>query len=516
MGGVKGVVLDASILLGVSIGGGDSGSPTSLLPGAEYLLRGLRHSKVPAGISYVEGLSTAEVNLLQDKVKLYSFDSFFLRSGKAADLVHEVSMTWGDKEGCFMYIVSDYKKDPFLRLDSTKWITVILRRPGQESEDDIIFASTSKIPRTILINKVEEVPFIICLFNKKSMGKDVRIVGYLMKPSRAEDFAKRGAFPWNPTQNGLIFVPITYELPISSQVENIDGLLHKATDEIVSAEMNTSSEITNRILFTKGMQELLRWTEQINCPMIDPCSNIYSILDRLKIQQLLLGLENLNSEGHSKIRGPHFLKLSCFSESQLEKRLVEAKLCLPTIVKPQVACGVADAHHMAIVFKVDDFKDLNIPLPVVVQEYVDHSSTLYKFYVVGKKVFYAIKKSTPNADTLMKLSEGNDLKPLLFDSLQSLPMDKEITQSGDTESKSCGSNRVINLQLVTDAANWLRRTLDLTILGFDIVIQDGTGDHVIVDVNYLPSFKEVPDDIAMPAFWEAIRDKLDQAKTMAT
>ena len=49
------------------------------------------------------------------------------------------------------------------------------------------------------------------------------------------------------------------------------------------------------------------------------------------------------------------------------------------------------------------------------QEYVDHSSTLYKFYVLGEKVFYAVKKSTPNADILMKLSESNGLKPLVFD-----------------------------------------------------------------------------------------------------
>ena len=40
-------------------------------------------------------------------------------------------------------------------------------------------------------------------------------------------------------------------------------------------------------------------------------------------------------------------------------------------------------------------------------------------------------------------------------------------------------------------------------------IQEGTCDHVIVDVNYLPSFKEVPDDIAIPAFWEAIKKKFE-------
>ncbi|GLJ49587.1 hypothetical protein SUGI_1051880, partial [Cryptomeria japonica] len=44
-------------------------------------------------------------------------------------------------------------------------------------------------------------------------------------------------------------------------------------------------------------------------------------------------------------------------------------------------------------------------------------------------------------------------------------------------------------------------------------IQAGTGDHVIVDVNYLPSFKEIPDDSAIPAFWEAIKSSYESFKS---
>lgn len=48
-----------------------------------------------------------------------------------------------------------------------------------------------------------------------------------------------------------------------------------------------------------------------------------------------------------------------------------------------------------------------------------------------------------------------------------------------------------------------------TWLLLELQIQEGTGDHVIVDLNYLPSFKEVPDDVAVPAFWEAIKRRLE-------
>ncbi|KAL6972457.1 inositol-1,3,4-trisphosphate 5,6-kinase, partial [Sarracenia purpurea var. burkii] len=52
-------------------------------------------------------------------------------------------------------------------------------------------------------------------------------------------------------------MPITFELSISLQFQQIDIVLHKATDEIVSIEICTSSEFFDRITYSKGMQELV-------------------------------------------------------------------------------------------------------------------------------------------------------------------------------------------------------------------------------------------------------------------
>lgn len=49
-------------------------------------------------------------------------------------------------------------------------------------------------------------------------------------------------------------------------------------------------------------------------------------------------------------------------------------------------------------------------------------------------------------------------------------------------------------------------------LDHDFQVQEGSGDHVIVDVNYLPSFKEIPDDVAVPAFWDAIKSSYESRK----
>lgn len=482
MGVVRGVIFDESALLTEAA---DDKNGSLLRPGAESVLRIIFLSKIHIGISYTADLPDHQVSRLRRMASLYSIDFFILNEPTC-----EVVPAWDDIDGSIVYLVSN-KKKILPKLSNYSWVVVSLNVGGKSSCDS---------PNTLQIEKLEGLPLTICHLNKTSLGLNVVTVGYKMKASRVEDFAKRGAFPLCPTQNGLMFMPLISDLPLSTQLKEVDVVLHKATDEILSIK-------DDNINFTQSMQELGKYFEHNqDCCVIDPLINIYPLLDRLEMQKILLGLVELNTESSYVIRGAHFLKADNFDDLNFVTELGKANLSLPCIVKPKVACGVGDAHKMAIIFRADDLKNLGVPLPAIIQEYVDHSSTLYKFYMLGEKIFYAVKKSMPNANILMKSFESCDLKPLEFDSLKSLPTADNIQNSVVSECPT-GTNESIDLKLVTDAANWLRRRLQLTIFGFDVVIQEGTHDHVIVDVNYLPSFKEVPDDIAIPAFWEAIRGK---------
>ncbi|OMO80670.1 Inositol-tetrakisphosphate 1-kinase [Corchorus capsularis] len=485
MGGiVKGVVVDHALLQFQNGNGDNNKNPIFLL------LRKLRFSNIRAAISYELSLPAELVNLLQSTAELHSLECLPVSASSLDIAPRQISLAWPGVSGTILYLLPNCNASPSITCISFP------------VAPDVDITNSHHQSNMIYMDKLEELPLTICRINKQAISNNVVTVGYVMKPSREEDFAKRGAFPLCPTPNGLIFFPLTFELPISTQLEEADAILHKATDEIVSIELNSSSEPSYRITYTTGMQELQRYIEsQSHCIEVDPLNSIYPVLDRLKILQILLGLEDLSKEGCCKIRAPHFLKVNDFNEPDLVQRLQDAKLSLPSIVKPQVACGVAESHSMAIVFRVEDFKGLSVPVPAIIQEYVDHSSTLFKFYVLGEEVFHAVKKSIPNADILMKSSERTDLRPLLFDSLKSLP-----TATGNQHS-GC-ENLSLDLGLVKEAAEWLRRMLGLNIFGFDVVIQEGSSDHVIVDVNYLPSFKEVPDEIAIPTFWDAIKKKV--------
>ncbi|GJN34376.1 hypothetical protein PR202_gb23031 [Eleusine coracana subsp. coracana] len=304
------------------------------------------------------------------------------------------------------------------------------------------------------VSRLQELLLTLATLIKREIcSSSVFVVGYLMKQSREEDFAK------------ACFYRIW-------QLQEVDMVLHKVTDEVVKIDPNSSVEFPKGISFSAGMSEIIR-----PVPV----------------------LKTINTEAtiRSKCRSPVFKQVNNFHDGMLEKQVAEANLSFPFIVKPQVACGVADAHNMALVFKFEEFCNLTVPLPAVLQEYIDHGSKIFKFYVIGDKVFHAVKTSMPNASFLKSSSGG---EPLTFNSLKTLPVatKEQLLETRVQDSK-------LDTTLVEEAAKSLKDLLGLTIFGFDVVVQDGTGDHVIVDLNYLPSFKEVPDTEAVPAFWDAIR-----------
>lgn len=477
------LVLDASLLLDPSVNG-----EAALRPGAEALLRRLRYSNLSVAICYAEGMSTNESGFIEKVTNSHFFGHIplLVKNGKLSP--SELVLEWSRTSSCF-YVTSRIDKGLISELQNQNWRVLYV---GNEC--------SIEVPGVLNVGKLQELLLTLATLIKREIdGSSILVIGYVMKKSREEDFARRGAFPIYPTKDGLIFVPLSFELPLSLQLQEVDMVLHKITDEIVKIDPNCSIDFPKGISFSAGMSEIVRFVEEHpDFCIMDPFKNIYPLLDRLQIQKILVQLQELGTEGKPKLRAPYSLKVDNFHDGELCKKLAEANLSFPLIVKPQVACGVADAHNMALVFQIEEVSNLGVPLPAVLQEYVDHGSKIFKFYVIGEKVFHAIRNSMPNASFLKSSSGGEALS---FNSLKTLPV---ATKEQQLETRVQESN-LLDTSLVEEAAKFLKGLLGLTIFGFDVVVQEGTGDHVIVDLNYLPSFKEVPDSEAVPAFWNAIR-----------
>jgi hypothetical protein len=275
------------------------------------------------------------VDLLRKTAAEYSINCLPLETSLTSVTFGDTLKAWYS-DGSILYVASS-RKEEILRELSPSQLVVLLDVEGDSLED----------PNIIHIHSLEELPMTICCINKKAMGDGAAIVAYIMKPSRVEDFAKRGALPMYPTSCGLIFLPLMFEFPLASQLKHADIIFHKATDEILSIELNCSdSKSSVAVTFSTGMEKLKKYMEDQNaCAIVDPIRNIYPVVDRLKMQHILLGLEGLGAAGR-KIRGACFLKIDSYDEPDLAQNLSRAGLSLPCIVKPQVACGVADAHSM--------------------------------------------------------------------------------------------------------------------------------------------------------------------------
>jgi hypothetical protein len=54
------------------------------------------------------------------------------------------------------------------------------------------------------------------------------------------------------------------------------------------------------------------------------------------------------------------------------------------------------------------------------------------------------------------------------------------------------SDRVPKHELVIDIARRLQTRFGLTLFGFDLIVEAKTGRVFVVDINYFPSFVDVP------------------------
>ena len=66
--------------------------------------------------------------------------------------------------------------------------------------------------------------------------------------------------------------------------------------------------------------------------------------------------------------------------------LSAAGIPLPAIFKSAVACGVAEAHKMAIALRPEGLSEVDVPMPACVQPFVDHGAVLHKIYAAGRQV----------------------------------------------------------------------------------------------------------------------------------
>eukprot|EP00898_Chlorokybus_atmophyticus_P007948 jgi/Chlat1/8154/Chrsp76S07603 len=496
---VRGVIFDFQTLV-------QHGQP---ITGVSWLFERLRHSRLKVGVLVCGSAREAAASLrMLDELSLRPF------AEAAVAIVRDSQSSDGTAvQHTRTAAVDELRGRWALDREHVAFITDARGISGFPTVQVQPAAGTSSTPSTdtaafVTVPAVGAVLMAVARMNKQRLGGNVTVVGYVMKESREQDFLKRYVLPLLPEDN-TSFAPVDPEYPVAQQGP-FDVLLHKATDEIIVNYVGGKPEYA----FSDRMNALEREVKALGMyvPVVDPFECLRTTMDRL-----LLGgcLQRLNSKPLAtpvKVRPPHSAHLDSMDFEYVKARVRQASLSLPVFVKPGEACGTAASHLMAVVTREEGFEGLPVRTPAIVQECIAHSGVVHKVYVMGEAIWVCERGSMD----FIASTKGTDTPAaIVFDSLKALP----DSLSANLDGKELKSTRIVdpawrnkgkegtadrldtsghkkhagvNVESIVAAASWLQEALCLTFFGFDVVVQEGSGDHVIVDVNYLPSFKEVP------------------------
>ncbi|GMH34239.1 hypothetical protein BSKO_02073 [Bryopsis sp. KO-2023] len=357
---------------------------------------------------------------------------------------------------------------------------------------------------------------------RESIRPTPYLVGVSMKQSRYAELAGRGVLSLDPS-DGLLIVPANCGIPISE----MDAVVEKCTDFLQKDEAEGGVLKASKSRAMIDLQEQLAANPEI-C-VIDPFHSVSKVMDRSVFTALMSDMEasGVRAGVVSRISPtPYFTAKSISDINVFTNSMHAAGLEFPVIMKPCVACGVKGSHKHAIVYNKEGLENLQFDgLPACVQSYVNHGGDQYKIYVVGKKVFHRAEPSTPDIHPDQIPSES----VLFFDTLESLQSsllekNSELNQNThsaasedqgknsrdqqllDIKGPVCGmcvgviddiqevngGQAGLDFHAVMVIAKFLKDKLGLTIFGFDVVVQEGTGVHFVVDVNFFPSCKKIP------------------------
>ncbi|XP_030308477.1 inositol-tetrakisphosphate 1-kinase isoform X1 [Calypte anna] len=296
-------------------------------------------------------------------------------------------------------------------------------------------------------------------------------------------------------KRGVEVVQLDLTKPIEDQGP-LDVIIHKLTDVILEADQNDS----------QSLELVHRFQEYIDAHpetiILDPLPAIRTLLDRSKSYELIRQIEAYMQD--ERICSPPFMELTSACGEDILQLIEKNGLAFPFICKTRVAHGT-NSHEMAIIFNQEGLKAVRPPC--VIQSFINHNAVLYKVFVVGES--YTVVKRP----SLKNFSAGvSDRESIFFNSHN---VSKPESSSVLTAAEVCLVQRTSmtasphgfpyralldkiegvyerpNDDVIQEISKALRQALGVSLFGIDIIINNQTGQHAVIDINAFPGYEGV-------------------------
>uniref|UniRef100_A0A3Q3L3T7 Inositol-tetrakisphosphate 1-kinase n=1 Tax=Mastacembelus armatus TaxID=205130 RepID=A0A3Q3L3T7_9TELE len=255
----------------------------------------------------------------------------------------------------------------------------------------------------------------------------------------------------------------------------LDVIIHKLTDLILEADQNDSQAV----LLVQRVQDYIdAHPETI---VLDPLPAIRTLLDRCKSYQLVHRIESCMQD--ERICSPPFMVLNSECSPDVLEQIRRQGLTFPFICKTRVAHGT-NSHEMAIIFSEEDLKDMKPPC--VIQSFINHNAVLYKVFVVGDSYTVVERPSLKNFP-----AGPADRKAICFNShnVSKPESSSDLTSRENVE----GVSQPPSDDVIRELSKSLRQALGVSLFGIDVIINNQTGQHAVIDINAFPGYEGVPE-----------------------
>ena len=183
------------------------------------------------------------------------------------------------------------------------------------------------------------------------------------------------------------------------------------------------------------------------------------------------------------IRIPWSMEVACPNSDSavesIEGRMAADRVGYPLMVKTQASVTLPTAHLMYVVMDREGLRTAlgSYDEKLIVQEYVNHDATVYKVYIWDKREMVATRESSSN------LTSQPDLHSVRFYTNQPWP---EALRSAQPP-----LIRPLPSEAVTYLSNLIKHNFRISLFGFDVLRPTNSEDLVVIDLNYLPGYKEL-------------------------
>eukprot|EP00999_Lentomonas_sp_LEN2_P000090 NODE_1088_length_1019_cov_92.687220_g1043_i0.p1 GENE.NODE_1088_length_1019_cov_92.687220_g1043_i0~~NODE_1088_length_1019_cov_92.687220_g1043_i0.p1 ORF type:complete len:297 (-),score=45.80 NODE_1088_length_1019_cov_92.687220_g1043_i0:13-903(-) len=272
------------------------------------------------------------------------------------------------------------------------------------------------------------------------------VVGWNVSEKKRQQFM--GPFAAYLESQGVKCVEVPLE-DCTSLPPKVDVYVHKLVDELASMDSNEQyrDKIEKQRHFVDGLSA--------SAVVLEPLPKVTSIMCRRNIHNVLSTTDG--------VPVPSSVFWDCGDPPST------AHMKYPLLCKPVGACGTRATHDMMIVDNAKNLKEVaaHIPLPLVIQEFLPHSNVVWKVYVIGQRSWVFPRESVAQ---------------------------KPVNTVFNSQEKG-GKPEATDPPPAADVEQIVKHTvaaLGLELLGLDLIFTPSR-ELFVVDVNYLPSYTEVPD-----------------------